>query len=418
MVGWAMPKIFISYRREDSQWPVDRIHAALKPRVADPKADIFVDVDNIPVGVDFAAHLDAKVAQCDVLLAVIGKEWLDIRNPRTGERRLDDPKDFVRIEIASALKRGIPVAPVLLDDARLPEPADLPEDLRPLVGRQGVEISRMTFDADVERLINGLGLGRPAAQAPASGARKAAAKTAVSTGMPTIAGAALALVVGDVAILGFTQGWFGGGEQRVTLAEDVKAAAPAAAPVVDAGEAAAWRMADALKSPESYTSYLADYPAGPHVGDANAALARFADDAAWTRAAGRGRADLDAYLAAHPSGAHAQAARDQIAAIITAETAAANARSEAERKEIDRKATEQRDADRRAAEREADDNAWTIASSANSIASYQRYISAYPTGANVSKAYSNIAALERPRPPSPATTTAPNSLDFTNKPTQ
>ncbi|MDP3736542.1 MAG: SUMF1/EgtB/PvdO family nonheme iron enzyme [Hyphomonadaceae bacterium] len=164
-----MPKIFISYRREDSQYQADRLHAALKPHVGNPKRDIFIDVDNIPVGVDFVEHLDRQVAQCDVLLAVIGPNWLNVQNPKTGKRRLDDPEDFVRIEIASALKRGIPVAPVLLDGAPIPSKEDLPEDLKALARRHGVEVRRASFDDDAERLIRGLGLkeivqeARPAA---------------------------------------------------------------------------------------------------------------------------------------------------------------------------------------------------------------------------------------------------------------
>jgi formylglycine-generating enzyme required for sulfatase activity len=153
-----MPKIFISYRREDSQWPADRLHQALKGVVGDPKRDIFIDVDNIPLGVNFVQHLDSQVAQCDVLLAIIGPGWLNARNPETGERRLDDPKDFVRIEIASALKRGVPVVPVVLDGAPVPAARDLPEELQELSERNGVEVRRLTFDADSERLIRGLGL--------------------------------------------------------------------------------------------------------------------------------------------------------------------------------------------------------------------------------------------------------------------
>ncbi len=101
-----MPKIFISYRREDSQHQADRIHAALKKAVRDPRRDIFIDIDNIPAGVDFVEHLDGKVAECDVLLALIGPDWLRAGQGLLGGRRLDDPKDFVRIEIASALRRG------------------------------------------------------------------------------------------------------------------------------------------------------------------------------------------------------------------------------------------------------------------------------------------------------------------------
>lgn len=164
-----MPKIFISYRRDDSQYQADRLHLALKKHVSNPRRDIFIDIDNIPVGVDFVAHLDAKVAECDVLLALIGPDWLDARDPQTGKRRLDDPADFVRIEIASALKRGIPVAPVLLDGASFPPLNELPDDLKTLTRRNGVEVRRASFDTDAERMIRGLRLkelGRKPAPAP------------------------------------------------------------------------------------------------------------------------------------------------------------------------------------------------------------------------------------------------------------
>ncbi|HEV7694002.1 MAG TPA: toll/interleukin-1 receptor domain-containing protein [Hyphomonadaceae bacterium] len=173
-----MTKIFISYRREDSQWPADRLHQALKPVVADPRKDIFIDVDNIPLGVNFVDHLGAQVGQCDILLAMIGRGWIEARNPQTGQRRLDDPKDFVRIEIATALKRGIRVVPILVDGASVPKEEELPEDLRPLATRNGMELQRMNFDADVARLIRGLGLN----EAPRSskGSSKTSAKAATS----------------------------------------------------------------------------------------------------------------------------------------------------------------------------------------------------------------------------------------------
>jgi hypothetical protein len=95
-----MPRIFISYRREDSQWPADRLYETIQSHVADPKRDIFIDVDNIPLGVDFVEHLDSRVAQCDILLAIIGPNWLNIRNPETGQRRLDDPKDLSASKLA------------------------------------------------------------------------------------------------------------------------------------------------------------------------------------------------------------------------------------------------------------------------------------------------------------------------------
>ncbi len=151
-----MPKIFISYRREDSKHAVGRLHAALKSHVKDPKQDIFMDIDNIPRGVDFVDHLDGQVAKCDIMLAVIGTTWLTATDPKSGDRRLDDPADFVRIEIAAALKRGIPVVPVVLDDTPVPRASDLPQDLQALARRNGERLEHESFDADVTRLIRNL----------------------------------------------------------------------------------------------------------------------------------------------------------------------------------------------------------------------------------------------------------------------
>ncbi|MCR9271126.1 MAG: toll/interleukin-1 receptor domain-containing protein [Hyphomonadaceae bacterium] len=150
-----MAKFFISYRREDSQHQADRLHTALKQYVDDPKHDIFIDIDNIPFGVDFIEHLSSKVSQCEVLLALIGDRWLQA-DPVSGKPRINEPNDFVRIEIAAALKRGIPVVPVLLDGAPFPSPDQLPEELKPLSRRNGVPVQRLSFDADVARMINGL----------------------------------------------------------------------------------------------------------------------------------------------------------------------------------------------------------------------------------------------------------------------
>ena len=94
-----------------------------------------------------------QVQKCDVLLALVGCSWATCLDPKTGLRRLDNADDFVRIEIGTALDRGIPVVPVLLDDASLPETDQLPNDLRSLFDRQAEFISFRTFDDDVKRLI-------------------------------------------------------------------------------------------------------------------------------------------------------------------------------------------------------------------------------------------------------------------------
>jgi formylglycine-generating enzyme required for sulfatase activity len=152
-----LAKFFISYRRQDAQYQADKLHSVLSTYVANPREDIFIDVDNIPFGRDFVAHLDSKVSNCEVLLAVIGPLWLDLRDPVTGQRLLDHPADFVRIEIESALKRDIPVVPILLDGVSVPRASDLPESLQPLVRRNGIPVQRLTFEADVARLMQGLG---------------------------------------------------------------------------------------------------------------------------------------------------------------------------------------------------------------------------------------------------------------------
>ncbi|MEO0816213.1 MAG: toll/interleukin-1 receptor domain-containing protein [Pseudomonadota bacterium] len=163
-----MARIFISYRREDSQYQADRLRQTIAPFVTDPQTEIFVDVDNIPPGVDFVKFLDERVGQCEVLLALIGRGWLSATNPSTGMRRLDEPTDFVREEIAAALRRNIPVVPVLLDGAVMPNESDLPEDLKPLARRNGVDIDRQSFDIDAERMMEGLGFrkGSPAIATP------------------------------------------------------------------------------------------------------------------------------------------------------------------------------------------------------------------------------------------------------------
>lgn len=146
------PLIFISYRREDSADITGRIYDSLVQRFG--REAIFKDVDSMPPGVDYRRYLEKQVEQCNVLLAVIGRSWL---KKRAGKRRLDDPKDFVRIEIASALRRGIPVIPLMVSNARMPTEADLPNDLSDLVFRNFLQIrSDPDFHNDVNRLIKDL----------------------------------------------------------------------------------------------------------------------------------------------------------------------------------------------------------------------------------------------------------------------
>ncbi len=115
-----------------------------------PPKQVFKDVDNIEPGEDFVERITAAVGSCDVLLALIGPQWLTITD-ENGQRRLDNPEDYVRLEIETALTRKIRVIPILVDDARMPRANELPATLAPLVRRNAVEINPITFDT--KRLI-------------------------------------------------------------------------------------------------------------------------------------------------------------------------------------------------------------------------------------------------------------------------
>ena len=152
--GSILGNIFISYRRSDSADIVGRIYDRLINRFG--KELIFKDVDSIPLGIDFKEYLDQKVGECDVLLAIIGDHWLDASDAN-GKYRLDDPTDFVRIEIQSALQRGIPVIPLLVRGAQMPDGTRLPSGLQKLVYRNGIPIrSDPDFHRDMDRLISAL----------------------------------------------------------------------------------------------------------------------------------------------------------------------------------------------------------------------------------------------------------------------
>lgn len=147
-------RIFISYRRSDSADVAGRIYDRLIERFG--REPIFKDVDSIPLGLDFKEYLDRKVGECNILLAIIGDHWLEASDS-TGKRRLEDPNDFVRIEIESALARDIPVIPLLVRDAKMPAEGQLPPNLKKLVYRNGTPIrSDPDFHRDMDRLISAL----------------------------------------------------------------------------------------------------------------------------------------------------------------------------------------------------------------------------------------------------------------------
>ncbi|MBA3868456.1 MAG: TIR domain-containing protein [Anaerolineae bacterium] len=145
-----MTRIFINYRRQDSEGYVGRLYDHLAQHFE--TQDIFMDVDSIPPGADFVETLEKAIAGCDVLIAMIGPQWVDIKDER-GERRLDQWNDFVRIEIGSALKQKKVVIPVLVGRARMPTPTELPEDLLLFARRNALELTQQHFAQDVQKLV-------------------------------------------------------------------------------------------------------------------------------------------------------------------------------------------------------------------------------------------------------------------------
>ena len=157
-----MARIAISYRREDTGWITGRIFDRLKehyegdesPARRDGNA-VFMDYDSIPIGVDFRRHLQNTLETCDALLVIIGPRWAG--DNRAGGKRITEPNDWVRVEVATALNKDIPVIPVLVDRTPMPAADTLPEDVRGLTYRQAVVLdSQIDFNTHIDRLTRQL----------------------------------------------------------------------------------------------------------------------------------------------------------------------------------------------------------------------------------------------------------------------
>jgi hypothetical protein len=145
-------RIFINYRRSDTAGPAHHISDRLKSIYGDDA--VFMDIAGIELGVDFTEALRNAVGDCDLFLCLIGKDWTQATDS-DGARRLDDPRDFVRFEIAAALARGdVRVLPLLLDDASMLQAEELPEELAPLAVRNALEVPQKYFDYALARLTD------------------------------------------------------------------------------------------------------------------------------------------------------------------------------------------------------------------------------------------------------------------------
>jgi len=205
-----VPGVFISYRREDCAGHAGRLYDRLAEHLG-PEL-VFMDVDSIEPGVDFSERLDEAVGACSLLIALIGSGWLDARDD-AGRRRLDDPEDFVRQELAAGLARdGLRVIPVLVEGATMPRAEELPKDLKPLARRNTRELSHARWDYDAGRLIEAAKLSAAApspprprpggAATPAGGRRISAAARRLAPGgwravvvVAVIAAAAVGIVL-------------------------------------------------------------------------------------------------------------------------------------------------------------------------------------------------------------------------------
>lgn len=146
----ASGRIFISYRREETAYPAAWLFDRLAGHFG--RDQIFKDVDSIELGDDFVERITTAVGSCEVLLALIGGRWLTVTD-EDGHRRLDNPGDFVRLEIEAALTRNVRVIPILVDEARMPRVEELPASLAKLARRQALKLDPGRFEADTQRLL-------------------------------------------------------------------------------------------------------------------------------------------------------------------------------------------------------------------------------------------------------------------------
>lgn len=149
-----MSRVFISYRRSDTRWAAGRIYDRLAEALG--RDNVFFDVSSIDPGDDFVARIEEMVGRCDVLLAIVGPNWISTLD-NSGRRRLDGANDLVRVEIRAALDRKIRVIPILVDSAPMPQPDELPSDLAPLARRNAHELSFARFQDDLESFVRVLG---------------------------------------------------------------------------------------------------------------------------------------------------------------------------------------------------------------------------------------------------------------------
>lgn len=153
MSAAASGRVFISYRRQESSGMAGRLYDRLAGQFG--QEQVFMDVDTIALGVDFAEVITEAVSTCKVLLAIIGPAWVSATD-QDDRRRLEDPDDIVRLEIAAALERDIRVIPILVEGAQMPRRHELPKDLARLARRNALSLRHESFRSDADRLLEAI----------------------------------------------------------------------------------------------------------------------------------------------------------------------------------------------------------------------------------------------------------------------
>ncbi|HZN24106.1 MAG TPA: PsiF family protein [Burkholderiales bacterium] len=257
-----MSCVFINYRRGDTSGEARALFNELVGIRG--KDAVFMDVDTIALGRDFRQIVRERVETCDLMLALVGRDWSTVTNS-SGKRRLDDSNDFVRLEIAAALKRDIPVIPVLVQGAAMPAAEQLPDEIKDFAYRNGFELSHSRWESDLQEMLKRLGLltGRsqptsPATVDPAATSADATSNTPARGGSPErqiqkgspdkrryigIAAVAVAIVLGTSGVFYYRNA--AEENARLEQARQEKAKADAEAQRKAAEEAEKQRVAEA-----------------------------------------------------------------------------------------------------------------------------------------------------------------------------
>jgi hypothetical protein len=147
----SKPGVFVSYRRQDEPYLAHLLADRLREHLGEHR--VFLDVDSIELGRDYREAIEGALASCGAMLVLMGDQWLESADER-GRRRLDSPADYVRLEIETALRRGIRIIPVVVDSATMPDERELPESLADLAYRQAQPISNRNLQSDAERFAS------------------------------------------------------------------------------------------------------------------------------------------------------------------------------------------------------------------------------------------------------------------------